>query len=91
MKELWISVKCICIINIIGWISSNNENDNSTQSPGYTYGIAHLATHDNIIIAVLIKLLIEKQIQLIEEYKIGKEKIRVLSCSTTEFLIFFFC
>jgi len=50
MKELWILVKFICIINTIGWINSNNENDNSTESPGYTYGIAQLATHMIILL-----------------------------------------
>lgn len=50
MKELWILVKFICIINTIGWVNSNNGDDNCTHSPQYTCGIAQLATNMVILL-----------------------------------------
>jgi len=50
MKELRVLVKFICIINAIGWINSNDRNDHCTHSPGYSCGLAKLATNMVILL-----------------------------------------
>lgn len=45
MKELWVLVKFVCIINVIGWINSNDGNHNCAHNPGYSCGLTKLATN----------------------------------------------
>lgn len=62
MKELWLLVKFISIINAVGWINSSDGSDNCTQPLIELWACKISMECGNIIIEDSIKLLIKNPI-----------------------------